>query len=256
MLLSESDVPLYPPSLIYQQIMHEQLSRIDACGNEDTNTRRYRDVLDRDGVSFVHWRKSWQWFMLTRSHARLVVEDKGVHQAFEKHCNPSEEDTSKDGGFDCYSDEHYIPTLLSVLGRENETSCQRTITNVDWRAQGAHPRTYKAHEINPLRIRLLRRPHKRCSYTAAMRSATQTLFPVANITAEASERWPGLCTEARPSYTNVLGSQCPLFARKFPADTHDNLMNIFRDCGCVVLEAAAMLLIHNAQPHTQPHTQV
>lgn len=169
--------------------------------------------------------------MLTRSHAKLVIDDKLVHRAFERHCNPSEEETSTDGGFDCYSDEHYIPTLLSVMGKENETSCQRTITNVDWRARGAHPRTYKPHEINPLRIRLLRRPHKRCSYTAAMRSATSTLFAVEHIRAEATEQAFGLCSGAYPEYGNALGSQCPLFARKFPADTHEALMRIYGDCG-------------------------
>jgi hypothetical protein len=30
-LLSEWDVPLYPPTLVYAQLMHEQKSRIRAC---------------------------------------------------------------------------------------------------------------------------------------------------------------------------------------------------------------------------------
>lgn len=33
-LLSETDVPLYPPTLIYQQLVSEPLSRMDACGFE------------------------------------------------------------------------------------------------------------------------------------------------------------------------------------------------------------------------------
>lgn len=67
------------------------------------------------------------------------------------------------------SDEHYIPTLLSLMKRENETSCQRTITNVDWRAGGAHPHAYQPQEVNALCLQKLRRPDKRCSSTAAIR---------------------------------------------------------------------------------------
>lgn len=33
-MVSESDVPLYPPSVVYRQITAEGRSRIDACGIE------------------------------------------------------------------------------------------------------------------------------------------------------------------------------------------------------------------------------
>lgn len=235
---------------------------------QDTSAYRWRPVMGRAGVPRSQWRKSWQWFMLTADHAQLVVSDNAVHWAFERFCNPSPDETAREGGcvllcimllsairyvavcymlcccllctvllfamhcvagcccgtlsmmtvrvcavhaarihayihvrlcnawptrtyappifhididdpysrasptpprFDCYSDEHYIPTLLSVMGRENETSCQRTITNVDWRTGGAHPRAYTQRDISSSRIRSLRQPHKRCGYTTAIR---------------------------------------------------------------------------------------
>ena len=242
-MVSESDVPLYPPAVVYRQIIAEGRSRIDACGQEvglynssqrhcpvrmpcithaplqDTSAYRWRPVMGRAGVPHSRWRKSWQWFMLTADHAQLVVSDNVVHWAFERFCNPSPDETAREGGyalffslyififgwlfsvcvslspflhfssspflhfsisfshshpplrFDCYSDEHYIPTLLSVMGRENETSCQRTITNVDWRTGGAHPRAYTQRDISSSRIRSLRQPHKRCGYTTAIRYA-------------------------------------------------------------------------------------
>ncbi len=50
---------------------------------------------------------------------------------------------------DCYSDEHYIPTLLSVLGKEDETDCKGYMTAVDWtQSDDGHPRHYHPEEIS------------------------------------------------------------------------------------------------------------
>lgn len=51
---------------------------------------------------------------------------------------------------DCFPDEHYFPTMLSALGRENETDCHGFITNVDWGINPGwdpHPRTYHPDKI-------------------------------------------------------------------------------------------------------------
>jgi len=39
-MLSESCVPLYPPAVVYQQLMWEKKSRINAC---DSDPNYYRD---------------------------------------------------------------------------------------------------------------------------------------------------------------------------------------------------------------------
>ena len=83
------------------------------------------------GVPKWAWRKGSQWFVLTRPHARLVAEDVRVFGAFERHCKidgggdgAGGEGGDGDGGGGgrrfCAPDEHYVPTLLTVLGRGHE----------------------------------------------------------------------------------------------------------------------------------------
>ncbi len=42
--------------------------------------------MSESNIDQKHWRKSWQWWMLIRSHAQLVVDDQEVARAFEKYC--------------------------------------------------------------------------------------------------------------------------------------------------------------------------
>ena len=37
------------------------------------------------------------------------------------------------------ADEHYVPTLLAYLGKEQETDCWGFMVNVDWSRGGAPP---------------------------------------------------------------------------------------------------------------------
>ena len=52
---------------------------------------------------------------------------------------------------DCYSDEHYFPTLLASLGKDLETDCVGQLINVDWSRGGAHPRAYLVREVSAAR---------------------------------------------------------------------------------------------------------
>jgi hypothetical protein len=62
-LLSESDLPLYGPQLVYAQLIGERLSRINAC-NTTAGWRlfdhRWVDRMASDVLQAHHWRKSWQ----------------------------------------------------------------------------------------------------------------------------------------------------------------------------------------------------
>lgn len=46
------------------------------------------------------------------------------------------------------ADEHYVPTLLAYLGKDQETDCWGFLVNVDWSRGGAHPRTYAVEDID------------------------------------------------------------------------------------------------------------
>lgn len=45
-LLSEACIPLYPPHVLYTQLMYERLSRIDACA-ENTEADMVRRCVNR-----------------------------------------------------------------------------------------------------------------------------------------------------------------------------------------------------------------
>eukprot|EP00884_Botryococcus_braunii_P000016 jgi/Botrbrau1/10014/Bobra.0012s0101.1 len=80
-LLSETCLPLYPATVIYQQLMHEDRSRIDACAGNTSETvqleshgGRWTWRMEEAGVTRDKWRKHGQWFALLRSHAELMAK--------------------------------------------------------------------------------------------------------------------------------------------------------------------------------------
>jgi hypothetical protein len=81
-LISETDIPIYDPLTVYSQLMAEQRSRINACPGEMTTTMPWRWTagMQTESMNVSHWRKSAQWFGLTRKHAQAVVDDQEINQ--------------------------------------------------------------------------------------------------------------------------------------------------------------------------------
>jgi hypothetical protein len=134
-LISEADVPLYSSLVVYRQLVSEEKSRINACNvtvskdwswNPNEGYRLRPDMLEA-GMSQELWRKSWQWTSLLRKHARSVVQDRDVDDLFRTYCRPRWDESWCDFRV-CYSDEHYIPTLFSSLGLDNEMDCVGELT--------------------------------------------------------------------------------------------------------------------------------
>jgi hypothetical protein len=71
-------------------------------------------------VRLSEWRKSAQWFALVRSHVGVVLNDRAVFKAFEDYCR-SGWDQDLRRWRECYSDEHYMATLLHMNGLQEET---------------------------------------------------------------------------------------------------------------------------------------
>lgn len=69
--------------------------------------------------------------MLIREHAEIVVADTVIAPIFEQHCKDGM-DLDLGRVRHCFSDEHYIGTLLAMLGRQSETDCTGFATHVDW----------------------------------------------------------------------------------------------------------------------------
>ena len=72
-LLSESCTPLYPPHLLYLQLLADQQSRVNACRDAAATTyERWVPAMYRPGLLGPEsWRKSSQWKSLIREHAEV-----------------------------------------------------------------------------------------------------------------------------------------------------------------------------------------
>lgn len=185
LLLSESDVPLWPPGLLYLQMMAEPRSSVRAC-----SPATEQEVLDSQpktarllGIPLPAWRKSSQWISLTREHARLVADDRQVEPLFAQKCFIKWDfrrwrPLGPDGRW-CVSDEHYVPTLLALRGEEANCTCSQpggrgSPTYTQWPG-GPHPRSFNARDLTRDSIRGLRN----CDGTAATAAlqAYHTLLP-------------------------------------------------------------------------------
>ncbi|XP_034891015.1 glycosyltransferase BC10 [Populus alba] len=133
-LVSESCIPLYNFSVIYDYIMRSKYSFIGAFDDHGPYGRgRYNENMAPE-VSITQWRKGSQWFELNRKLAVKVVEDARYYPKFEEFCKPS-----------CYVDEHYFPTMLTIEAAP--LLANRTLTWVDWSRGGAHPATFGRADI-------------------------------------------------------------------------------------------------------------
>ncbi|XP_054814123.1 glycosyltransferase BC10 [Prosopis cineraria] len=97
-------------------------------------------------VTFQQFRVGSQFFTLTRRHAMLVIKDRVLWGKFKLPCYRDDE---------CYPEEHYFPTLLSMADPDGCT--KYTLTRVNWTGTvNGHPYTYKPAEVSTELIRQLR----------------------------------------------------------------------------------------------------
>ncbi|KAK8513638.1 hypothetical protein V6N13_002369 [Hibiscus sabdariffa] len=133
-LLSESCIPLYNFSVIYQYVMKSKYSFMGAFDDPGPFGRgRYNHNMAPE-VNISKWRKGSQWFEVNRKLAINIVEDVTFYPKFEQFCRPA-----------CYVDEHYFPTMLTI--QTPKLLANRSITWVDWSRGGAHPATFGGSDI-------------------------------------------------------------------------------------------------------------
>lgn len=238
-LVSESDIPLYGPDLLYSQLVSESKSRINGCNTTvgwDRNEYRLRPDFVEAGITFPNWRKSWQWIALIRDHADLVLKDIKVDKIFRSLCRPRWDHGWCDFRV-CYSDEHYIPTLFAIHGLDNETDCRGELIDRDWsrvKSTDPHPYKYKAKDINEELFARLRHPEQPgCDRANLIQRTTSELFISAQLVSKVwiKSKEHGLCSFIRkirtPSFV-PLGSACPLLARKFSSEASSNVFKLAR----------------------------
>ena len=62
------------------------------CLQSNIMSHRWSDKMASDQLTKEHWRKSSQWFAVTREHAQVIVDDVVVYDAFRAHCYPNDAD--------------------------------------------------------------------------------------------------------------------------------------------------------------------
>lgn len=153
-LVSDSSIPLYPPQVVWAQLMHEPLSRLDACHTPGRERGLYRWRPQMATLQFgrQHWRKSSQWFVLSRPHSLLAVADVHVREMLHRYCYSNLTRNYPT----CVSDEHWLPSLLASYGLENQTDCEGNAHFTDWSLGGWHPRSFTAADLTPELVTFMR----------------------------------------------------------------------------------------------------
>ncbi|CAN1222612.1 Glycosyltransferase BC10 [Linum grandiflorum] len=132
-LLSDSCVPLYNFTYIYNYLMASPRSFVDSF--LDMKEGRYNPKMSPI-IPMHKWRKGSQWITLIRSHAEVVVDDDVILAVFKKFCKMS--------------------------GVENELE-RRTVTYTEWHESantmentGWHPTTFTYANAGPDKIKTIK----------------------------------------------------------------------------------------------------
>ena len=119
---------------------------VDSVDRPDSRVR-HRPYFAEHNISLAQWRKGDQWFVMDRTFAVEVITD-------ETYYGP----VFRDGGHGVgHMEEHYIPTLVNVLGLGSRNS-NRSVMYSDWRhPEGPHPKSYNDSVVTEELIKMMRR---------------------------------------------------------------------------------------------------
>ncbi|KAK7245894.1 hypothetical protein RIF29_40748 [Crotalaria pallida] len=163
-LLSDSCVPLYNFSYVYDYVMASPRSFVDSF--LDVKGGRYNPIMSPK-IPREKWRKGSQWITLVRSHAEVIVDDDVIFSVFKKYCKRRPPIDFRKGKLNlklqkqhnCIPDEHYVQTLLAMHGLEAELE-RRSLTYTLWNQsatrtehKGWHPMTFSYANASPQRIK-------------------------------------------------------------------------------------------------------
>lgn len=231
LLLSDSDIPLYPATLVYQQLVHEKKSRVAACWPYDmVNIKRYSCAMEAEGLGMDKWRKNTLWFTMQRGLAELASVEEFVYGIFRRHCTNVGFDASIQDFRGCLTDEHYYGTLFSYYNRAQETDCLGVVTHADFRNSVAgHPKKYIAEEVNLELLEELRTPIWWLPKASCAKAVTQE---ARNAFVSLKQLQLGIhhdhCNRVdMKSMLSLMETHCQLFARKFHGNTSAPLLDIF-----------------------------
>lgn len=198
-LLSDSCVPLYNFSFIYNYLMSSPRSFVDSFvdAKEERYDPKMSPVIPED-----KWRKGSQWITLGRRHAEVVADDNIVFPVFKKLCKSRPPlDLSKGKAslklqeqHNCIPDEHYVATLLTMRGLEKDLE-RRTLTYSSWNQSAEKMDTNGWHPVT-------------FDYGMASQKHIKEIKDIDHVYFESENRTEFCRTDSR-------SAPCYLFARKF-----------------------------------------
>ncbi|GAA0174752.1 transferase [Lithospermum erythrorhizon] len=190
-LISQHCIPVHSFDYMYHSLFYKPISGSTRFRPANSNRFPYKSFIEilsgepgmherylsrgenvmLPEVPFDQFRVGSQFFVLTREHALLVINDRRLWRKFRLPCLDK---------YACYAEEHYFPTLLSM---EDPKWCtQYTLTRVDWRnSSDGHPHTYRPPEVSPELIRNLRKSNTSSSYFFARKFSPDCLKPLLHI---------------------------------------------------------------------------
>ncbi|KAL6182858.1 hypothetical protein ACLB2K_044270 [Fragaria x ananassa] len=179
-LLSETCIPLFNFTTIYNCLMNSNESFIASYDDPRKVGRGRYNPQMAPMITVADWRKGSQWFEVNRKLAIEIVSDTKYYPIFKEYCSPP-----------CYMDEHYIPTLVNIIGPGHNSN--RSVTWVDWSKSGPHPGRFG-------------RSHVSAEVLNQIRFGTNETCDHGDV--------------------NITSSMCFLFARKFMQDALQPLLQI------------------------------
>lgn len=198
-LLSDSCVPLYNFTYIYNYVMASRRSFVDSF--LDVKEGRYNPKMSPI-IPKAKWRKGSQWITVVRSHAQVIVNDEVIFPMFEKFCKRRPPMDASKGKLNlrlqkqhnCIPDENYVPTLLAMSELESELE-RRTLTYTLWNQSGTTMENKAWHPVT-------------FSYASAGYRQIKQIKDINHVY---------YATEYRTEWcsTNSTSVPCFLFARKF-----------------------------------------
>ncbi|KAK6921717.1 Glycosyl transferase, family 14 [Dillenia turbinata] len=160
-LLSESCIPLFNFNFTYTYLMKSRKTFVEAYDLPGPVGRgRYHPKMG-PLIKLDQWRKGSQWFQIDRKLALEIISDNLYFSNFQRYCKRQ-----------CYADEHYIPTYVSM--KFWKRNANRTLTWVDWSRGGSHPARFMRTDVTPEFLKKLR-SESSCEYNG-MRNTTCFLF--------------------------------------------------------------------------------
>ncbi|GAB2293431.1 hypothetical protein Dimus_027630 [Dionaea muscipula] len=133
-LLSDTCIPLRNFTIVYRYLSTSHYSFMGSYDQDGPFGRGRYDNRMMPEVTLKQWRKGSQWFEINRELAVRIVQDEVYYPKFKNFCQPA-----------CYVDEHYFPTMLTIL--TPHLLANRSITWTDWSRGGPHPATFGRNDI-------------------------------------------------------------------------------------------------------------